>query len=296
MFDQEYLTNLINNKIEENLNLDYKAAGALQRNDLKTKEISKDVSAFANSAGGVIVYGLKEDSLNKHLASEIDPIDRKTISKEWLEQIIQNSIQPRITGVIIHPIEIFDENRVVYVVEIPKGTTAHQAIDRKYYKRFNFSSEPMHDYEIKDIINRPKHPLINVSFSITIDHQDEIILELYFQNVGDVYAKYINCMVTLPTKCLEYMIDDLGYDEVAILKDNTIKDVVSYTNDRTPQPVYSAARFNPLLPGMRMRASLTPIILSKGYKECSIKWRLYADNAEMTEGTIELRDIKVNYE
>lgn len=43
------LNNLIKNKVEENLNLDYKAAGSLEKNDKKTNEISKDVSAFANS-------------------------------------------------------------------------------------------------------------------------------------------------------------------------------------------------------------------------------------------------------
>ena len=57
----EDINNFISNKIEENLNLDYKASDALQRNDKKTNEISKDVSAFANSDVGLIIYGIKED-------------------------------------------------------------------------------------------------------------------------------------------------------------------------------------------------------------------------------------------
>ena len=56
----EDINNFISNKIEENLNLDYKASDALQRNDKKTNEISKDVSAFANSDGGLIIYGIKD--------------------------------------------------------------------------------------------------------------------------------------------------------------------------------------------------------------------------------------------
>ena len=52
------LQNLIDNKIEENLNLDYKACGSIERSENKTNEISKDVSAFANSDGGIIIYGI----------------------------------------------------------------------------------------------------------------------------------------------------------------------------------------------------------------------------------------------
>jgi hypothetical protein len=56
-----------------------------------------------------------------------------------------------ITPIIIDPSR---SNEVVYVIEIPKSTTAHQNSDKKYYRRYNFQSIPMDDWEIKDIINR----------------------------------------------------------------------------------------------------------------------------------------------
>ena len=52
------LEDLINNEVEENLHLDYKSAGSLSKEDKKKAEITKDVSAFANSDGGIIVYGI----------------------------------------------------------------------------------------------------------------------------------------------------------------------------------------------------------------------------------------------
>src|SRR5690349_16195771 len=45
---------MIADGIEESLHLDYKAAGALVKRPEKKSEIVKDVTAFANSDGGVI--------------------------------------------------------------------------------------------------------------------------------------------------------------------------------------------------------------------------------------------------
>ncbi|WP_417558787.1 helix-turn-helix domain-containing protein [Mesoflavibacter zeaxanthinifaciens] len=76
VYNIEYLNSLIENKVEENLNLDYKAAGALDKQNNKTSEISKDVSALANSDGGILIYGIIEDKVNKHLPEKID-VDTK---------------------------------------------------------------------------------------------------------------------------------------------------------------------------------------------------------------------------
>lgn len=53
-------------------------------------------------------------------------------------------------------------------MNIPKSNTAHQAFDKKYYKRYNFESVAMEDYEIKDIINRQ----INSNLIVILNHDD----------------------------------------------------------------------------------------------------------------------------
>lgn len=165
------LQNLIANQVEENLHLDYKAADSLLNTDGKKKEISKDVSAFANSDGGIIIYGIKEfaDPTKKHLPESIDPIDRNKITKEWLEQVINSNISPRLDRLKIIPIPIDSQKGVVYVVIINKSNTAHQATDLRYYKRYNFESIPMYDFEVRDIMNRNKFPTIELSFEIEQD-------------------------------------------------------------------------------------------------------------------------------
>ena len=123
--------------------------------DRSKNELSKDVSAFANSIGGSIIYGVKEE---EHIPVKIDDgVDPKEITKEWLESIIDSRISPKIDGLEIIPIELKETNpgRYIYAVNIPQSTRApHQASDKRYYKRYNFKSAPMEDYEIKDIANR----------------------------------------------------------------------------------------------------------------------------------------------
>lgn len=50
---EDDILSLIPEKVQESVTLEYKATGALARTEAVQKEIAKDVSAFANSAGGV---------------------------------------------------------------------------------------------------------------------------------------------------------------------------------------------------------------------------------------------------
>jgi predicted HTH transcriptional regulator len=125
------LIDLINLKQEESLQLDFKRAESLDSTERKKTEISKDVSAFANSAGGTIVYGIGESVREPHVAEVFSPIDPTKCPKEWLEQVINSRVQPRIHGVLINPVELDSPHlgQYAYVVCIPQSETAHQASD-----------------------------------------------------------------------------------------------------------------------------------------------------------------------
>jgi hypothetical protein len=143
---------MISSNQEENIHLDFKASGSLQNKDANKKEISKDVSSFANSDGGIIIYGITEKN---YKADSIDAIDGNLITKEWLEQVITSNIDPRIQDIVIDVIRYNDEiSKTIYVVKIPRATKAHMANDNRYYKRFNFSSEKMEEYEVQDLYFR----------------------------------------------------------------------------------------------------------------------------------------------
>jgi len=203
IWDEDRVIRMIADGIEESLHLDYKAAGALAKLDIKREEIVKDVTAFANSDGGVIIYGVREHSANdkKHLPERLDPISRAGFSKEWLEHVIA-SASPRIPNIRIHPIPIStDESKCLYVVEIPKGDTAHQATDGRYYRRYNFESVFMRDHEVRDVMHRNNAPRIEVEAHLAIRNPwEESSFLLRLKNVSGRMAKHYAALVRMPPK------------------------------------------------------------------------------------------------
>lgn len=160
-WDEKAVEDLIKNGVTESLTLDYKAADALiPRTESIKKEISKDVSAFANSAGGMIIYGVIEKN---YIPVSIDGIDPSVVTREWLEQIISSRIQRRIEGVRIQQVNLSD-GKVVYVVSIPQSDRApHMSSDNRFYKRFEFMSVPMEEYEVRDVANRAIGPRLKIN-------------------------------------------------------------------------------------------------------------------------------------
>jgi Putative DNA-binding domain len=160
------LDRLISDEIQESLTLDYKASASLGRNNDQRKELIKDVSAFANSAGGQIVYGIEE--LNRKPIRIDEGINPSAFSRETIEQIIDSNVQPRIEGLTIRAIPLVSGN-CIYVINIAPATSRapHQALDKKYYKRQNFQSVPMEDYEIRDTLRRAEYaePFATILFS-----------------------------------------------------------------------------------------------------------------------------------
>jgi hypothetical protein len=315
-WNQATLQKLIDDQVEESLTLDYKAAGALGKADGKKAEITKDVSAMANSAGGTIIYGIKEfDAADKrHHPETIDPVKRSEFSKEWLEHVVSN-IRPRIQGLVIHPVPInTDADHVAYVIEIPQSTTAHQALNLKYHKRYNFESTAMYDHEIRDILNRHQHPQINLRFEYLVEmwsspsyvppmvrRPDQAVIQLrvFAHNEGQVYAKYVNCSVAVPKALLgektaesRAVFSHEGVEYCEVNMENTIRDVMGYSMDI---PKYGPSRFDPILPGLycqlkcfKIEPDNEEVLHSEKF---AIRWVAHADNAPQASGEIKLKDI-----
>jgi hypothetical protein len=247
VWDESRLRNLIRDGIEENLNLEYKSAPALNRQGRAIIEITKDISAFANSAGGVLIYGIAEfhEQARCHSPERIDPVDRTQFSKEWLEHIAAQ-IRPRIPDLKIYSVQLSTHaNHVAYVLEIPQGGTAHQAVDHRYYRRYNFESVPMVDHEIRDILHRKTHPLILVGANIHVWPKPDnrgfcgrLIFDIH--NESDVFARYLLLVAIVPIRISGKLV---SYD------DATVEETEGGTGYKLAYTNHAAA---PLFPRMRL--------------------------------------------
>lgn len=218
-WNEEDILSMIANKVMENINLDYKATASLGKSDKRRKEISKDVSAFANSAGGTIVYGVLENE--RHEPERIDGgYNSSDISGEWLEQVINSNIHPKIQGIRINQIDLPTQghSRVIYAVYVPQSLTAHQANDKRYYKRYNFESVPMDDWEIKDILNRGSQPDLKLLFALEKvpcalefkegeELSEPVALTVQARNDGKGVAEYSVITLLIPRE-IEFTIPD----------------------------------------------------------------------------------------
>ncbi|NNE98151.1 MAG: ATP-binding protein [Pyrinomonadaceae bacterium] len=291
------IQNLIQSGIEESLTLEYKSGEALGRSDQQKREITKDVSAMANSAGGLLIYGIREyaEADKKHLPEKIFPVDRSEIPREWIEQII-NSIRPRIDGIVIHSVQLGSgENDAVYVIDIPQSHTAHQANNHRYYKRFNFQSVPMEDYEIRDVMFREQTPDVVTRFLIEIknspdeESKTEQYLIVQAKNLGSAYARYVACFVDVPVDAL-----------TKIENQRSIKDGGRFYRHRLTNlnQEYADETFKSDFPLLRNMTMSWKIRLKENFAELNsewseIKWKVYADNALPKEGKVAFEDIDI---
>lgn len=205
IFNLDDIDTIISNGYEESQYLEFKEKRAFEIKDLRS-EISKDISAFANSTGGIIIYGIEEKNSKGYRLSFIDG-DKFT--KEWLQQVISSNIQRRISGIQIFPIR-YNNNlkETIYVVKIPESIDSpHQALDKKFYKRDNTECIPMHEYEIRNIYNRAikthleieKIEIKNPSISGSIERYSNVAYSFYVnvRNIGNILEKYFKVEIMI---------------------------------------------------------------------------------------------------
>ena len=131
---------LIQNAVRERKTMEYKET-LPGRSDHETREFLADVSSFANTAGGDIIYGVaaeRDESGNSTGAPEEVP-GLPGISPDTevlrLENMLRDGLDPRIPGISIVAIPDFTKGPVI-VIRIPKSWLSPHLIIFKNLSRF----------------------------------------------------------------------------------------------------------------------------------------------------------------
>jgi hypothetical protein len=130
---EDDLLNLISNKVSEGKTIEYKLTLPGNSDDDK-REFLADVSSFANTSGGHLIFGMDED---QGVASNLVGISELDSDKEKLrlENIIRDGIAPRIAGISIQPVQLQNNNSAL-VIHIPKSWLSPHMVTYRGASRF----------------------------------------------------------------------------------------------------------------------------------------------------------------
>ncbi|MDD4897995.1 MAG: ATP-binding protein [Methanocellales archaeon] len=159
-WDYDFVKSIVDSRSPEDDRLEYKEE--YPSDNTERNKLEHEICAFANTAGGYIIFGVEEDSDKIHPKDVIGIGPRQGIDNDITN--FCGRITPRVTPKISEPIKIPNSDQVVVVVYISESKEVHQASDNKYYVRINSKKEPAShytvqklfkkEYEFKEIINK----------------------------------------------------------------------------------------------------------------------------------------------
>jgi hypothetical protein len=142
-------------KMPEGPQIDYKENIPGANKSETYREFLKDVTAFANAHGGMLLLGVKEPEESSLPESQCLGIpDGENVAKN-LERLAATSIDPRIPGLLIKPVLIKNCDYVIIAYVPPSLMRPHMFHHEKhqyFYVRHSESSVPMSAHEIRDVV------------------------------------------------------------------------------------------------------------------------------------------------
>jgi hypothetical protein len=113
--------------------------------------LSREVSALANTVGGELFLGIDEERKSKsRVAASIDGVPVALLEPERLQRKIESSVSPYLPGIRVQRVRLSSRpDRVVFVIRVPQGSTAYQANDGRYYGRSEFEVKYLPDHEVR---------------------------------------------------------------------------------------------------------------------------------------------------
>lgn len=176
-----------------------------QRGPFK-EELSKQVSAFANSGGGYFVLGISDD---KKLEACTQVVGRQSM-KDFLSTMTEQSVEPPISSFRVHRIPFeSDVAQSIFVIEISDSPLApHQSTKSRYYfYRIDGHSKPAPHFHLELLRQRRQRCVLQIEKITSLvsvpGHQsvDTAILDAYFdvsiRNVSSLIANPIGINVTI---------------------------------------------------------------------------------------------------
>jgi Putative DNA-binding domain len=217
------LQDYVSRQQEENLQLDFKTLSEpnMQTGDDK-RNLAQMLSAFANSSGGLIVWGVdaRPNSNGVDCASGLREIPRVALLLTRLNELDGVAVNPIVGGVRhrIIPTEPGSESgfAVTLVPESETGPHMAKMGEDRYYKRSGHKRYRMEHFDIADMFGRRARPMLELT-ARSRSNGNEIIFGL--KNIGRAVARapYLAVSCPPPFRRSPYGIDGNRNESIKML-------------------------------------------------------------------------------
>ena len=192
---------LLEDHVKESIYIEFKMKknrSMPELDDSDSWQFSRALSGFANSDGGVLVWGVETDKEAR--ASKLKPITAVSDFEARLKKSLLNSVQPFVDGVRMESILEEDGSGAGYLkVLIPRSDKApHRAMraDREYYRRSTEGFYRLEHFDLEDAFGRRPHPSLVMTVDLVPrpgeDPYEEVKCAL--RNEGRGMARYAGAM------------------------------------------------------------------------------------------------------
>ncbi len=149
------ISKFISEKHPENIRLEYKSGFSTSNPNL---QIAKEVSAFANQQGGLLIYGVSEEEENTRRPNAVIGVEKKSNPRQRIQSVCIDHIYPPVIPEIQEYELPSDKDKVIILVRIPMSDTVPHTINERtgFYIRVQDRCDPreMTDEEIKFLLNK----------------------------------------------------------------------------------------------------------------------------------------------
>jgi len=200
----------------ENVFLDFKekksADGRKALSDDDKNNFAKALSGFANSSGGVLIWGVGEKRIDDStVAYQKMPISNLSMFIKNLESLLPEAVVPDVDGVRNEAIKIEDDQDNGYVVTlVPESARPPHRAEFKlhqYYKRSGDSFRTMEHFDIEDMFGRRACPDLVLEIGHTTiareQHFHRYSLTATVRNDGRAMSRYYGFDLQFPKLALD---------------------------------------------------------------------------------------------
>lgn len=130
---EDHLAQLVTDRTSESKTIEFKQALEIF-DDKQRRELLCDITALANSDGGDIIYGVKEaDGVAAELVGLKGFVPDDSLGK--IENLLRDGVQPRLSGVILHCVDLENGNKAL-IVRVPRSFAAPHMVRHQGVTRF----------------------------------------------------------------------------------------------------------------------------------------------------------------